>query len=438
MFSQNASYEYSDTRVMISRSDSYLTQMNMPYFQINWYEGNTQNGEIFGNSDWKPYSPRFKQAYEDIPIKDTYHRIQQVYNDGLATGIILYNSIYNAFDQVMVEKIVSSFNMEFYLRTYDMRNKHIYPLSEYPLPFEKYKDNNRVHWYFNDDIDQKYWTEDNVEIAYDFLNQVNSTKYFFSACGMFNYLGKHEFLLNYVDIIAPQIYPVKRKFDKKTNIINNIPPFYNHTRFHKESLNGKKLVIEYNKANNRHIYYLNTLATYHRNDPIGKTISRFPTYEEFRYQFYDAIICGAKGINIYCFYRSDYQSYENAKRIITEFRKSGFENALLFGYYKPEIVNYKYLKINNDIDDEYGKDLYDIDFCLYEGSECFHLIVSNNANLTNNVCFELIQESIGYLEEVYMDEKMMIKKIKLPFKENFFFLNFAPYEVKLIKIFRKT
>ena len=431
------SYKLPDTPVIISKNETSLIHNDEPYFPVNWYESYSQNGNYFANSRWTPYSPKFELASSNLKRNNTFERIGRLYKDGIATGIIQYINFENTKHIEIVEENILRYDLEFFLQIYDLDNRVTKPLDHFPHNYDVFNKNDRVHWYYSDDLSRE-WNAKNSKLISEILRKKNPDKLLMSCSRLYNYQGDESFILDYTDLIAPQFYPLGKHIYEDVNIFEEIPLFYNHTKFHQQLLEGKEVIINYNRSHLHKVYYLSTLASFHLNNEIGKYISRFPSYEEFRYQFYDSIICGAKGINIFCFYRSDHRSYENAKRIITEFRESGFEKAVLLGNYKPEIFNYDYLKINNDINDKYGKDLYDIDFCLYEGSECYYLIVSNNANLNNNVCFEIIQESIADLEEVYMDEKLMMQNIKVPFKENFFFLNMNPYEVKLIKIYRKT
>ena len=429
------SYIISDTPVIVSKCNTHLFKEDELYFPIQWYDGYTAKGELFGLTKWAPYAPSFEQAYGELKIKDSYHRIKKIYEDSIATGIILYNRLSNNEDEALVRKLVNEFNLEFYLTIYGMKNNRSYPLETFPPLFEEYKDNPRVNWYFNDDIHKENWNNKSTERFYNLLKERTPTKYLLSACSILNYKDSEKYLLDYVDIIAPQIYPCRKRLLIYKNLDEAIPEFYNHTKFHKSVLKGKKIVNEYNKRHSKKIYYFVTLATYHINKKIVKLISRFPTYKEFRYQFYDAIIGGAKGINIYCFYRSNKEAYENAKKIIEEFRQTGFEKAVILGkYYPQEIVNDSLL-INNDIKNKYGKDLWDCDYTIYQYKDVYYLIISNNSNIPYRVPIIFRHKKMKRVFEIFSNENGLVEKVEYDvINGEKFLVRMVPYEIKLVTI----
>ena len=124
----SASFQIKDTPAAFSKCDTYLSKKDEPYFPIMWYEGYSSNGEYFSKTDWKPYSPNFISPLNDLSNKDSFHRIGKLYADSIATGIILYNRFYKNQDKILVDKLISNYNFEFYLQTYNFNKKKHRPL----------------------------------------------------------------------------------------------------------------------------------------------------------------------------------------------------------------------------------------------------------------------------------------------------------------------
>ena len=430
----SASFQINDTPVVISKCNTYITEKDKPYFPIMWYEGYSSNGANFSKTDWSPYSPNFISPFNDLSNKDSFHRIGKLYADSIATGIILYNRFYKNQDSILVNNLISNYNFEFYLQTYSFNKKKTSPIIQnrefYDKILSKYKGNCRVNIYFNDDVNASFWNENNTSTYFKFLRETVPEKYFLSATSIYGYLNPDfEYLINYVDIIAPQIYPCRKKVKTGSDLIKEIPEFYHHTWFHKMALNGKNIVTNYNKEHSAQKIYFVTLGTYHINR-TGR-ISRFPTYNELKFQFYDAIICGAKGIDFFCYYRSDLTSYKNIKKIVSEFRKTKFEDAVINGKYCPEIIQSDNLKINNDVSDQYGKDLWDCDYALYYYNEIYYLIISNNSSFSFEVQLNFDDLKIMKIERIVENEKVQ----KIRFQNNSFDLHLSKYEIALFKIY---
>ena len=409
----------SDTPVIISNCSTDFSSKNDLYFPINWYESYASDMSHYTFTNWKPYAPRFISSYNDLSEKDAFHRIEKLAKDRVATGVIIYNQLNDEKAPVIINEIVNSVNIEYYIQIYDKIKGKSTPLKNFPRSQAILKNNPHINWYFIDDFNECNWTSDKSKVFSRILRLESQNKYLMSASGLDNYLGNGNYLLDDVDIIAPQLYPLLRTVTKDQNLNEAIPKFYGHQSFHKRVLKGKNLVIDYNKTHNRKIYYFVTLAIYHNNRKNFKaTVARFPTYSEFRFQFFDAIIGGAKGINIYSNFSCSKESYESAKRVISEFRNSGFEQAVVNGIYSPSAI--QIINVDRNCKEN------DIDYCCYNFQNELYIIFSNISNIPQRICFELknvdkfISEEFPYANNIYC-----IKKQKL---------HFNPFEIKLIRI----
>ncbi len=435
--SLRASFLLEDTPVIISKSNSEFTRHGEKYFMINWYEGSSQKGENFAKTYWPPYAPQLELAYDEFEVKDPYNRVSQLYNDKVATGIVFYLKPHNYVHNKNAERIINDFPLEFFLRTYDIYDSEIIPLNVFPVHFQKYIDNDRVHWYFNDDVQKDNWNYANTKQAYDVL-QEKSDKLKLSACIVGDYVKRYPYLINFVDILTPQIYPLHKKSDIYTDLEEFMPEFYRLSEFHFNAVVGKKYILDYNREHYSEKKYGVTLQAYHKNIKLGSTTARYPTYKEHRFMFYDSIVCGAKGINIYCHYRINKTSYQNLKRIIWEFRKSDFQKAILEGYHYPDLIDNDVLKINDDKNDHFGKLLWDVDYTAYDYKNTIFLIISNTSK--NEISFPLKVNVNNTLDlfEVYLDGEYQLINQKIGNTKNEKIIELQPFEIKLIKILRKT
>ena len=241
------------------------------------------------------------------------------------------------------------------------------------------------------------------------------------------YLNDKIGLIRYSDIISPQNYPLQTILEYYDNLENAIPKFHNFTIFHWTALKGKILISKVNERK----YYFNTLGVFHINRKPGKIVWRYPDFEELKYQFYDAIICGAKGIIFFSFNRLNADTYSIIKKIVSEFRKTKFEDAVINGKYCPEIIQSDNLKINNDVSDQYGKDLWDCDYALYYYNEIYYLIISNNSSFSFEVQLNFDDLKIMKIEQIVENEKVQ----KIRFQNNSFDLHLSKYEIALFKIY---
>ena len=417
---ENRSYLMPDTPVIISNCSTDFSSKDKPYFPINWYESYASDMKHYTFTDWKPYAPNFIPSYNDLSTKDAFHRIEKLAKDSIATGVIIYNQLNDKKASPIISKIVNSINIEYYIQIYEKVHRKSEPLERFPKSqriLEKYRN---VNWYFIDDYNSFYWTSEKAELFSKILRSRDSNKYLISACSLNDYLGCGNYILNDVDIVAPQLYPLYKTVLKSDDLYNAIPEFYHHDKYHKWLLKGKKLIIDYNKKHDRKIYYFVTLAIFHNNKLEEKaTVIRFPTYGELRFQFFDAIICGAKGINFYSNFSCNKKTYENAKKIISEFRNTGFEKAVINGKYSPSLIC-----LSSRKNDKENNKISGIDFCCYKYNKTLYVIISNFTNEYQKITLAL------------RNKKSFIIGNSLSNKRTFqnFDISFKPFEIKLLKI----
>lgn len=409
-FAQISSYQMEDTPQIIANNNTKFTQIGKPYFAINWFEGDSQDGVPFSRSDWQPYAPNFDSPFIDMKKSDTVARIRRIEEENIATGVIVYNQFKNKNYVTRIQKVTQELNLEFFLKIYSIKNGLSSPIFNFPDQFHDFVTQQNVNWYFVDDIHRQFWNKKDSNKFAEILHVNSPEKKLLSCSNIINYTSQESYMLDYVDIIAPQLYPLRKPINRDVNLKREIPKFYQFTKFHYDALQSKKVVIENNKSNQHKVHLQITLPLYHKNLPPGRRITRFPGYEELRFQFYVSIICGAKGLNLFAHYRTNQTSKDNLSEIVNEFRDSGFQTAVLNGKYLNELINSKSIEINNDLNDEFGKKNWDIDYATYKLEDTLFLMIANTSRreLTTQLDYEMFD--------------LKSEKVKL-----------NPFEIKLIK-----
>ncbi len=406
-----------DTKPIKRNFTTKTSQKGQNYFPINWYESYYPDMSHYGKTDWKPYSPSFQQPFHSLEKRDSYHRIKKLIDDNVATGVILYlkNHEY-IFD--IVDSLAKNIDIEIYPQIYNKYSGKNYPASK----LESYKievlKNKNINVYFNDDLIPTIWTQKNTENFANIIRNSGENKYLMSCSALSNYTGDTNYLNDYNDIIAPLFYPLRKQANIKKNLLKTIPPFCGFQKFYEKLISFKKHIIEYNSTYKHQIYEAVTLSNYHIGRKNWAHVSRLPSYEEFRYQFFTAIICGAKGINIFANFACNEESYLNVKKIITDFRNSGVEKSILSGKYSPNIVII-----------ENGKDNIGIDYCCYKLDKKTIVIISNNSEEKQNITLKSTDPKI--IKILDFDTKLVTSNIY----QKGFIMN--PFEIKILHIWSK-
>jgi hypothetical protein len=384
------------------------------YFQINWYESYYPNLSHYEKTKWKPYAPAFKQPFHSLKKRDSYHRIKKLVDDKVATGVILYMKN-NAAAFNVVDSLAQKLDIEIYPQIYNKHSTVNYPaqkLEDYKI---KLLNNKNVNIYFNDDIHPENWDKISVDNFAHILRSKN--KYLLSCSALINYEDKELNIIDNVDIIAPQLYPLRNKSEIKTDLFTTIPEYHNFEKYYHDLIELKKVVLDYNRTHLHQIYEGVTLADYHLNRANYAVISRFPSYKEFYYEFYTALICGVKEINIFANFASNEESYKNIKKIINKFRNSNLEKSIILGEYSPNAVEIKINSLQNEID-----------YCCYILDKKKYVIISNTSskiqdlvlkNSNNNKMFLMNWETKKTAENI-TELELLLK----------------PFEIKIFKIWR--
>lgn len=410
IWAQIASYQMEDTPQIIANNNTKFTEMGKPYFAINWFEGDSQDGVPFSRSDWKPYAPNFDSPFIDMKKSDTFARIRMIDAENIATGVIVYNQFKN---QDYIQKIISIANdmdLEFFIKIYSIKDGLNAPTLSFPEHFDDFITLENVNWFFVDDIHRQFWNEDDSDKFAQILHNISPDKSLLSCSNIINYTGQESYLLDYVDIIAPQLYPLRKPINRNVNLNKEIPKFNNFTKFHYDALQSKQVVIDNNKSNQHEVHLQITLPLYHNNLPRGRRITRFPDYDELKFQFFDSIICGAKGLNLFAHYRTNQTSKDNLSKIVNEFRDSGFQTAVLLGKYLNNLIASESIEINKDLNDEFGRKIWDIDYAAYQLEDTLFMIIANTSRRE-------VKTELNYKMFDLRSEK----------------INLKPFEIKLIK-----
>lgn len=408
------SFQMSDTKPLKRNFSSKTFSKGDKYFQINWYESYYPNLSHYEKTKWKPYAPSFKQPFHFLKKQDAYHRIKKLIDDGVATGVILYMKN-NAIAFNIVDSLATHLDVEIYPQLYNKYSKKNFPadkLEDYKI---KLLSNKNVNVYFNDDILPENWTKFEVKNFAEILHKNGENKYFLSCSALQNYENPRLNIIDNVDIIAPQLYPLVGRANIKNDLYSTIPKFHNFDKYYLQLIRLKKLVLNYNENHIHKIYEGVTLADYHLNRKNYAVLSRFPTYKEFRYEFYTAIICGAKAINIFADYASNEESYENVKKIIHEFKDTKLGKSVLYGKYNPQAV---------EIRDNLFQ--YTIDYCCYIYDKKKYVIISNPSARIQEIT---LKNNDG--EKMNLTDWKSKKTEKNIYQKSFFL---KPFEIKIYVI----
>mgnify|MGYP007016027301 CR=1 FL=1 len=429
-----ASYLLPDTRVFYGDYDTDNIKKGQPYFMYNWYEGLHSDTLYFSKTNWKPYAPKLKLAYYMLKEKKTENRLQKLIEDGYVTGFTFYLDITDKNQVQYINQLVKKYNYQFFIQTYTYQNRIIKPFGGVKNYLADLMDERNVEFYFNDDVFSENWNKTNAEASYHLLKK--HKKKLLSACLIRDYWGKHSYLVDMADIIAPQIYPVSKRIEDYQNLDVEIPPFHELKTFHFNLIKGKELFSNQRFKNMEEKRYILTFPIYHTNEKPGSKIARYPYPEEARFMFFDAIICGVKGFNFFAFYRCSNEAYLMINDIIHEFKASGFEKAVLHGQYNPTIIDMQKLAINSDTYDIVGNKILDIDYCLYEYQNEYFLILSNNSVFTDKIEIKINKNQKKDWYEFRSENSKIYKKLLAENTDNCY-LEIRPYDIKLIKIMRK-
>jgi hypothetical protein len=325
-------------------------------FDIYWFEGHSKNGHGFRYSNWEPYFPEFEISTAHLEPSNTFHRIQMLLADSVATGIVQYNDL--PFNQKKeFYQNLEQLNCTFFFQAYEKdKNGLSYPLANFPEYLTPFLRNQKFNWYAIDDFHEKTWKPETSSQYSEVLRKANPTKKLLACPSISTIIHNQNFIFQNYDMIAPQNYPLIGFFDEYKNLDKEIPRFNNFKTFHKNAVSAKKKIHEQNIRLENPIKYGITLQAFHENRPIERNrkigIWRFPDYEEFRFMFYDAIICGAEFLCIYNSFQMSKECYENVKKVIHEFRYSKLDKAIvqgveIFDFFEPvanietKIVLYK-------------------------------------------------------------------------------------------------
>ncbi len=408
------SFQMSDTMPLKRNYSTKSFENGKKYFPINWYESYYPNLSHYEKTKWKPYAPSFKQPFHYLKKQDAYHRIKKLIDDGVATGVILYmKNNANAFG--IVDSLATNLKVEFYPQFYNKHSKMNFPAEKLEAYKIKLLNNKNVNVYFNDDILPENWTKNKVDRFTQIIRNNWKNKYLLSCSALRNYENQSLNIIDNVDIIAPQLYPLINKSNLKTDLLVSIPQYHNFERYYQDLIGLKQIVLNYNKNHSHKIYEGVTLADYHLDRKNYAILSRFPTYKEFLYEFYTAVICGVKEINIFADFATNEESYRNIKKIIRNFRKSNLEKSIIFGKYNPTAIEIK----DNLFQDK-------IDYCCYIYDKKKYVIISNISSKIQDITLKNID-----------DEKMILTDWKLKKTENNISeknLLLKPFEIKIYVI----
>ena len=406
------SYQMIDTKPIKRNFNSKNHKKGEKYFPINWYESYYPELSHYEKTNWKPYSPSFKQPFHSLKNRDAYHRIKKLIDDNVATGVILYMKN-NKVAFSIVDSLAKKMDIEIYPQIY---NKHL-GKNIPPEMLENYKfatlENDNVNIYFNDDVLPEIWSFENTKRYAEILHESFNSKYLMSCCAMINYLKNTKYINDEADIIAPQLYPLINKGNIKKDLYEIIPKDYHFHQFYQQLITLKQHTINYNKRNEHQIYEFVTLANFHLNRKNWSHISRFPSYEEFRYEFFTSVICGAKGVNIFSNFACNEESYNSVKKVIEEFR--GVEDSILHGVYSPKEIQIEGNLFGNNID-----------FACYVINQNKFVIISNTSWKMQDITLKNIDAKNMMIYDFDTKKtKNEVSKLDLLLK---------PFEIKILKI----
>ncbi len=409
------SNSYEDTPVFYKTTSEGRV---IKFFPILWFDGYANDLSHYAKTKWLPYAPSYKQSFSSLQNQDAYNRIKKLEKDSVATSVILYNNIYSKSSGKIINEILNASSLDFFIQIYGKTKGRSFPLNEFPLQQNIYKNHPRVNWYFMDDFHKENWNENKINLFENMLHKETPGKYLMTASNIKNYIGRNTYSLKKIDIIAPQCYSLGKVLQNYTNLEESIPEFYQFSQSFDWFSKGKQLVINLNKSRSTKLFYFITLGNFHLNSDVGKTIYRFPTYKEFHFQFFYSIIEGAKGINIYANFACSEEAYENAKRVIHEFRKCGLEKAVVNGKYSQEKIEIEDLNIKQK-----G---YNIDYCCYDFNNSYFVSLANITDKKREIKLHLKKNKKCIFDVFpYNNNENLIKNIVL---------SFEPYEIKNIKI----
>ena len=431
------SYKRVDLPVCTSQSDTKLLNPGQSYFPINFFAGAVKNSKSYTYSDWPPYSPRHESFADNLRNSHTFTCLQKLIDDGIFTGIIFYNNYWKPWLLRFQKKMIEQYRLEYYIQAYQKTNGKGHRPDRIRSFHSAFNSNSKVNFYFMDDFFPDNWTKKELVEFSDDLKRIAPQKKQLACPGIWHTDILSEIIFDKIDIYAPQNYVTSGKLPLGSNLYEKIPELGKGERYHFLNLMASDHVILHNKKNFDNLKFWVTLPSYHFNvKEYGKTVHRFPTLKEHRYFFYDAIICGAKGIAYFALYESSKQSYDSIKKVVTEFLISGFEQAVLNGNYHPQIIDDSNLRINRDLSDKYGKKINDIDFTVYDYNGIYFCIFTNVSEIPLSKKIKINSKAIAKVEEIWFDKKMFVKELNS--RDSYFQLSIKPFEIKLIKIYKKT
>jgi len=384
-------------------------------FNIYWFEGHSKNGHDFRFSNWPPYSPEFNISTERLDNPNTYNRIKMLLEDSVATGIIQYNDLPGEVKEEFYYEI-ASLPTTFFFQAYNIIDKKSYPYERFPTFLTPFVDTKNVNYYVVDDFHEDIWLAEEASDFSHLLRQSNKDKLLLACPGIQSIINKQNLDLDNYDLVAFQNYPLIKRFNEYENIENKIPLYNNFRYFHKDLKTCESIMKEYKQTNLNKISYGFALQAFHDNRRIDKgssaTAYRFPTYEEFRFMFYDAIICGAEFLCIYNSFQISKDCYEDVKNIIHEFRDFDFDEAIANGNLQANF----YVK-------ETEMEIASITF-LYE--DIYYSILANISEKHRTVRLEINKRKSLKILDISNNE------LKLSYNNLNLVLN--PYDIILVKL----